>query len=110
VSPKRVVLRARAGRDISAALNHYEAETGTAAALGFIDALERVFWHIARHPATGTLRHAHELDLPGLRVWPLKRHPYLVFFVEQDDHIDVWRLLHDERDIPASMRCSADED
>jgi toxin ParE1/3/4 len=26
-----------------------------------------------------------------------------VFYIEMDDHIDVWRVLHGERDIPAWM-------
>jgi toxin ParE1/3/4 len=28
----------------------------------------------------------------------------LIFYVEKDDHVDVWRVLHGQRDIPASMR------
>jgi hypothetical protein len=31
--------------------------------------------------------------------WP--RYPYLVFYVERSDHIDIWRVLHGQRDIPA---------
>jgi len=34
----------------------------------------------------------------------LPRYPYLVFYVEHADHIDVWRVLHGQRDIPAWMR------
>lgn len=45
-------------------------------------------------------RYAHELALPGLLYWPLRRYPYLVFYVERDDHVDVWRVLHGVRDIP----------
>ena len=30
--------------------------------------------------------------------------PYLVFYVERPDHIDVWRVLHSQRDIPAWMQ------
>jgi toxin ParE1/3/4 len=37
-------------------------------------------------------------------MWPLKRYPYLVFYVERDDHIDVWRILHGECHIPAWLR------
>ncbi|MBU6440076.1 MAG: type II toxin-antitoxin system RelE/ParE family toxin [Betaproteobacteria bacterium] len=46
-------------------------------------------------------RYAHELNLPGLRSWSLTRYPYLVFYVEQPDHVDVWRVLHGQRDISA---------
>lgn len=56
------------------------------------------------NPASGANRYANELGLPGLKVWPLRRYPYLVFYVDADSHIDVWRLLHAERDIPAWMR------
>ena len=104
MSPKQIIPRQRANRDIDEAVDYYLRDAGEKAALGFIDALDRAYRHIARHPATGSPRYAHELDLPGLRSWPLKRYPYLVFYVERDDHIDVWRILHAERDIPAWMR------
>ena len=42
--------------------------------------------------------------------WPLRKYPYLVFYVEQADHIDVWRVLHMKRDIPAWMVDSAEND
>lgn len=108
MSPKRIVPRERAVRDIAEAVDYYRNEAGEKVALGFIHALEQAFRHIARHPATGSPRYAHELDLPGLRSWPLKRYPYLVFFVEGDDHVDVWRVQHGERDIPAWMREPSD--
>ena len=98
---KRVVLRERADRDAEEAVDHYLREAGEKIALGFVDALEGACAHIADHPAAGSSRHAHELNLPGLRAWPLKRYPYLLFYAERDDHVDVWRLLRAERDIPA---------
>lgn len=106
MSGKRVVLRERANRDAEEAVDHYLLEAGERAALAFIDALERACDHVARPPATGSTRHAHELDLPGLRSWPLRGYPYLVFYVERDDRVDVWRLLHAQRDIPAWLRDS----
>jgi toxin ParE1/3/4 len=44
------------------------------------------------------------LNLPGLRFWPLARYPHLVFYVERPEHIDVWRVLHGQRDIPSWMQ------
>lgn len=98
---KPVIPRELANRDVDSAIAHYLEEQAESAALGFIDALERAYKPISRHPASGSARHAHELDLPGLRSWPLQRYPYLVFYVEQEAHIDVWRVLHEARDIPA---------
>lgn len=101
---KPVVPREQAHRDVEDAVAHYLAEGAKTAALGFIDALEDAYRHIGRHPATGSPRYAHELNLPGLRSWPLARYPYLVFYVENPDHVDVWRVLQRQRDIPAWMQ------
>jgi toxin ParE1/3/4 len=104
VISKPVVPREEAYRDVEEAVATYLAEDAEAAALGFIDALEEAYTHIGRQPATGSPRDAHELNLPGLRTWPLTHYPYFVFYVERAEHIDVWRLLHGQRDIPAWMQ------
>lgn len=108
MTPKRVVPRERALQDVEEAVGYYEREAATPVALGFVDALERAYAHIGRHPATGSPRYGHALDLPGLRSWPLTRYPYIVFYMERADHIDVWRVLHERRDIPAWLRDSED--
>jgi toxin ParE1/3/4 len=104
VKAKPVVPREQARQDVKDALSYYMAEDAAAAALGFIDALEQAYAHIGRHPATGSPRYAHELNLAGLRFWPLSRYPYLVFYVERADQVDVWRVLQGQRDIPAWMQ------
>jgi toxin ParE1/3/4 len=38
----------------------------------------------------------------------LKRFPYLVFYSERSDAIEVWRVLHGRRDIPAWLAEPAD--
>ena len=101
---RQVIPREQARRDVNEAIAHYLAEGSRQVAMGFVDALEQAYAHIARHPATGSPRYAHELNLPGLRSWPLARYPHLVFYVERTDHIDVWRVLHGQRDIPAWMQ------
>ena len=98
---KPIIPREAANQDVEEAISYYLSQMAEQAALTFIDALEQAYAHIARHPATGSGRYAHELNLPGLRAWRLKRRPYLVFYVELENHIDVWRVLHEQRDIPA---------
>jgi len=100
---KPIVPRELANHDINEIIGYYLGESAEQAAYGFIDALEEAYAHIGRHPATGSPRYAHELNLPGLRFWPLSRYPHLVFYVERPDHIDVWRVLHDKQDIPQWM-------
>lgn len=101
---KPVIPRLLARRDADDAIDYCLREGTVDAALGFIQALEQAYAHIARYPASGSPRYAHELDLPGLRFWPLTGHPHLVFYVDRDDSIDVWRVLHGARDVPAWMR------
>lgn len=101
---KPVIRRGRADQDILEAVEYYLQEAGESVALRFIGAVEKAFRHIARHPASGSPRYSLELELPGIRSWPVERFNHLVFYVERDDHIDVWRVLHGQRDIPASLR------
>lgn len=104
MTDKPVVPRGQARRDIEQAVDDYASMADASTALGFVDALQNALQRIARHPAVGSPRHGLELDLPGLRSWTLKRYPYLVFYVERGDHIDVWRVLHAQRDIPARLQ------
>jgi toxin ParE1/3/4 len=89
---------------VDEAIAHYLGEGGERVALSFIEAVERAYAHVGRQPASGSPRYAQELNLPGLRAWPLDRFPYLVFYVERQDHVDLWRVLHGRRDIPDWLR------
>ena len=104
MTPRPVAPRTLANRDIDEAIAYYLGEESPSAALAFIDALEQAFARIGVHPASGSPRYAHELNLPDLRFWPLAGYPHLVFYVEHPDHIDVWRVLHGQRDIPTWMQ------
>lgn len=97
---KPVRLRGLAVADVDDAIRHYLQEAGPDVALGFIDGLEQAHTHLGRQPGTGSSRYAQELNLPGLRSCPLGLYPYIVFYVEQSDHVDVWRVLHSARDMP----------
>lgn len=101
---KVVVPRALAVRDVEAAVEHYRDEASEVVALGFVEALQNGYTHISRHPGSGSTRFWHELNLPGLRSWPLRDYPYIIFYVEREECIDVWRVLHGQRDIPAWLR------
>jgi toxin ParE1/3/4 len=108
VKAKPVVPRERAAKDVDYAIAYYLSEIAGDAALGFTDALEHAYEQMGRNPAAGSSRYAGELTLPGLRFWPVKRYPHLVFYLERADHIDVWRVLHGMQDIPSWMQ-DADE-
>lgn len=101
--PKAITLRELARLDIEEAIDHYLGEDAPKAAFDFIDALETACSNLSRQPGSGSPRYAHELNIPGLRFWPLTRFPHLVLCFEHDEHVDVWRVLHAQRDIPAWM-------
>lgn len=106
---KAVVLRLRAADDIDAVVDHYEREGGADLAGRFIDRVEQAIRHLGRHPLTGSLRYSYELDIPGLRSWPLRTFPYLVFYVDGPEQVDVWRVLHAARDVPAWLVATDDD-
>ncbi len=103
-----VRLRERAATDIDGAADYYLGGAGAEVALRFVDAVERAVGQISRSPHSGNLRFSYELEIPGLRVRPVPRFPYLVFYVVGDEVVDVWRILHSRRDIPSAFAGDAD--
>lgn len=87
-------------RDVDEIIEGYLEASPESIALGFIEALASGYRHIGLNPGIGSMRYAYELQLPGLRAWPLNQYPQLVFYLEHRDHIDVWRVLHGSRDLP----------
>lgn len=99
----RLRFRDQALADVEAAARWYAEQAGGKVAGRFLVALEDAYAHIARHPGTGSARWGHALNLPGLRHWPLAHFPQLVFFTENPEYIEILRVLHGSRDIPASL-------
>lgn len=106
---KPVVPSRRALRDIDSAWSHYLNEAGTPVALGFLDALDSAVELVRVEPGIGSPRWAQELNVPGLRSRRLKGYPYLIFYLEQDDAVDMVRLLHGAADILAAFGEAAQE-
>jgi toxin ParE1/3/4 len=53
---KPVIPRALASHDVDDAISDYLSDDADQAALGFIDALEKAYAHIGRHPSSGSTR------------------------------------------------------
>ena len=106
---KPLILGAQASDDIEeTAVDHHVTVAGTAVGLDFVAAVETAFLHIRRYPGTGSRRYAIELDLPDLRSWLLSRFPYLLFYREREEAVDLWRCLHARTDIPGRLRPPSD--
>lgn len=101
MTSRKVVRRRRARLDLEEAAFWYAAEAGNAVAERFLLAVEAAIGRLAAHLAAGSLRYADTMAHPGLRFWRVKGFPWRVFYVDRGGWIDVWRLLHAGRDIPA---------
>ncbi|MFM9978890.1 MAG: type II toxin-antitoxin system RelE/ParE family toxin [Sphingomonadaceae bacterium] len=108
MSGKRLDILPRAELDVEAASDYYSLEVDEHTAFAFVAALSTSYARITDSPKTGSPRYAHELNVAGLRHVQLKRFPYLVFYVERADRIEIWRVLHAKRDIPTWL-ASANE-
>ena len=103
MSHKPVVLTARARLEVRQITAWYRKEGGAVLALRWASSMESAIRHIGTHPKTGSTRYATLLKLDSLRFWPIRDFPYLIFYLERDTHIDAWRVLHAQRDIPEWM-------
>ncbi len=99
MTQKLVVRRRRAEDDIDAAVAYYLDEAGAEIAADFVAQLEKIIKNISKQPALGSPRYGHELKLPGMRYRAMRRFPYMIFYVEKENRIEVVRVMHSSRDI-----------
>jgi len=74
-----------------------------AAAVSFLDAVEAAFDLLVEPPGIGSPRYAHLLPGVNLRMWPVKGFPHLIFYLDRAGGIEVVRVLHGARDLPAIL-------
>lgn len=108
-APKPVILSPLAEQDVKQATAQYHDEGGEALALRFVQSLRLALGFVGEQPNAGSPRYASLLNLPGLRFWQLKNFPYLVFYIERETRLDVWRVLQGQRDIPAWLGAPAEQ-
>jgi toxin ParE1/3/4 len=101
---KTVRIRPRADAEIDS-LADYIAHDSFDAAMRFLDAIQKTFDLIDEQSGIGPLLYAHLPMLEGLRVSLVSGFEnHLVFYIERLGYIDVLRVLHGARDIPAALK------
>jgi toxin ParE1/3/4 len=103
MSKKRFIPHRFAVKDEEEIVQYYEQTSSELTALDFINALDQAFSQLGRYPQMGSPRPEYDLELDGIRSWSLKRFPHLIYYEIQDDHIELWRILHSKRDITQTM-------
>lgn len=104
MTAKPVALLPQAERDIDQGIEYYQSEGGPTLALQWVEAVDSALRHLGANPKTGSTRYTALLKLAGLRFWTMKQFPYLIFSVEREAQIDVWRVVHAQRDVPEWLR------
>jgi toxin ParE1/3/4 len=96
---KKAIIRPAATDDFDDIVDYYLGASGPALTTRFSEALNAAFDLIGRNPGIGSTRLGELGELPGLRAWPVRGFPHLIFYFERADHVDVWRILHGARDL-----------
>ena len=103
MNPKPVVLSDRALVDLAQIVRRYTSVASAEVARSFAGAIRDAVQHIALFPASGSARMDLPLTLAEVRSWPVSGFPYLLFYADSAETIDVFRVLHTARDIPESL-------
>lgn len=94
-------LRPKAQEDVLE-LALYIAKDNPDAALRFIDAVEATCARLAEMPKIGVTRTFKHPALAGIRMLPTRGFEhYLIFYLPAEGGIDVVRVIHGARDLPA---------
>ena len=99
-----VRLRPAARVEVEEAAYWYLGQGGGAVASRFVESFLAALEHVSLHPASGSVRYGELTRHAGLRFWRVRDFPYLVFYQDRGEWLDVWRVLHAEHDIPAWLR------
>jgi toxin ParE1/3/4 len=106
---KPIIQRALAQADIVRAFDHYLFEATADVARALVLEIEASLRSIAQFPGAGSPRYAAPLSIDNLRFVIVERFPYLVFYIDRDDRIEVLRVLHQHRDMPAILSLPFDD-
>lgn len=101
----KAVIRLDAARcDERNAIEYYSRTAGLDVALRLTEELRDVYRSIGERPCSGSPRFAQILGIAQLRSRRLRRFPYFVFYIERETQIDIWHVLHTQRDIGRSLQ------
>jgi toxin ParE1/3/4 len=101
---KRIIITPKASSDIDEQFA-YIAQNNFDAALQFFDAVRETFAQLAQKPNIGSSYEVENPRLVNLRKWSVRGFKkYLIFYLLQDDCIQIVRILYGTRDITAILK------
>ncbi len=100
----RVLVRARARRDILRSAEYLEEEGGEPLAQRFINAVRDTFDALAGVPNAGVACKFSWPALQRVRRWPVKGFEnWLVFYLPKGDGVEILHVIHGARDIESLL-------
>jgi toxin ParE1/3/4 len=97
--------------DLDHAADYYQRQGGPQLAIHFLGDAEAVCQHLAGMPGMGAKYTSPDPLFAELRFFPLGHFSkHLVFYRPADDGIEILRVLHSSRDIPALLRGEVETD
>ena len=101
--PNALVIRPRAQTDVDAEAAYYHTTDSLLTATRFLEDLRHVFERLVQFPHLGTFWPTGNRELIGLRRRPLPHFPYSVFYLPTEGAVEIVRVLHNSRDLPALL-------
>jgi toxin ParE1/3/4 len=101
---RHVDIRERAKLDLQEQAEYFRQDSPETA-VRFLEAAEQSMDTLLSMPELGSLQEYSPARWRGLRSWPIRGFEnYLIFYFSRDTGIEVVRVLHGARDIPAILR------
>ena len=95
---KRYFILESADREIDAQVAYYAEHAGATVAERFYAALKATFQSLLQNPGHGRRFESMHAVLAGVRVWLVHGFPFLVYYREIDEGIEIIHVLHGARD------------
>ncbi|CAN5496391.1 type II toxin-antitoxin system RelE/ParE family toxin [soil metagenome] len=100
---KPVIPRIQAEDDLDRACEHFLSTAGTDWVIDFLLDFDKAIALISQFPGSESPRYGYETGLEGMRYRTMKRFPYLIFYMETEHCIDVWRVMYSSMDIQSEL-------
>lgn len=104
MTSKLLALHISAKLDVEVALSYYRSLMSPLVSDKFVAALEKSFNFLIKYPKASSLRLGEQIGRSDGRSWRLNKFPYLVVYKEIPDQVDVFRVLHQRRDLVKWMQ------
>ena len=103
MAQRNLVRRPAARRDLAEAVRYLRKEGSAAVSHRFLDEVEATCTRLRSCPTLGPLWPTPRRELIGLRRRLLPHFPYSLFYLPTEETMEIVRVLHNSRDIPALL-------